>query len=88
MATAPVSEMPGGGPAVVVVPSPAQPLVRASIHKDAIFCGISPLGSHLDDEVKEMIWCNKYIDIWSLLSVDQSTVDRECRVYSEKATER
>lgn len=75
-------------PAVAAAPSAAQPLIRASIHKDGIFCGISLLGSHLDEEVREKIWGNKYIDIWSLLSVDQTTVDRERRVYSDKVTDR
>ncbi|XP_069816781.1 vomeronasal type-2 receptor 26-like [Dendropsophus ebraccatus] len=43
-------------------------------------------GSPLD-EVKKKIWENKYIDIWSLVTVDQHTVDKERKPLSEKAYE-
>lgn len=69
-------------------PLPAPEAARAGIHKDSFFCGISPLGCHLDDATKEKIWGNKYVDIWSLISVDQHTVDRERRVFSEKPADR
>lgn len=70
-----------------VAPTPAVPL-RADIHKEALFCGLSPLGAHLGEETREKIWGNSYVDIWSLVSVDQHTVDRERRVYSEKPVDR
>lgn len=53
-----------------------------SVHEEAFFCGISPLGPHFDEEMKVNIWWNQYIDIWSLMTVDQHTIDRECRVYT------
>lgn len=71
----------------MVATSPAVPL-RADIHKEALFCGLSPLGAHLGEETREKIWGNSYVDIWSLVSVDQHTVDRERRVYSEKPVDR
>lgn len=45
--------------------------------KDTMFCRVSALGSHIDDMVKEKIWSNSYVDMWSLVSVDQHTVDKE-----------
>lgn len=35
--------------------------------KDAMPCGISPLGYHLGTVVKEKIWKGEFIDILSLL---------------------
>lgn len=62
--------------------------VRAGIYKEAFFCGISPLRSHLNDETKEKIWGNKYVDIWSFILVDQHTVDRERQVFSDKPVDK
>lgn len=45
--------------------------------KETMFCGLSPLGSHLDEETWEKIWSNQYIDIWSLVTVEQHTIDKE-----------
>lgn len=65
--------------------SVAQPLAPSSaVHKESVFCGISPLGTHVDTDNKEKIWSNGCVDIWSLVSVDQHTVDREWHVFSEK----
>lgn len=77
-------------PATAGAPPVATPSVpvRAGLHKEALYCGLSPLGSHLDEDTKEKIWGNKYVDIWSLISVDQHTVDRERRAYSERTVDR
>ncbi|CAJ0929866.1 unnamed protein product [Ranitomeya imitator] len=37
-------------------------------------------GTHLDVSVKEQIWANEFIDIWSLVSTEQHSVDKERRV--------
>lgn len=78
----------GSAPAAAAPAPPVGEQVRAGIHKDSFFCGISPLGSHLEDSVREKIWENKYVDIWSLISVDQHTVDRERRVFTEKPADK
>ncbi|KAM4043804.1 uncharacterized protein ACNLHF_014087 [Anomaloglossus baeobatrachus] len=49
------------------------------LYKGGLFCGVPPLGSHLEVQVKELIWANSYVDIWSLISTDQHSVDRERR---------
>ncbi|XP_069605972.1 uncharacterized protein [Ranitomeya imitator] len=56
------------------------PPTRPDIYKDGLFCGVPPLGSHLDIAVKEQIWANEFIDIWSLVSTEQHSVDKERRV--------
>ncbi|XP_075203963.1 uncharacterized protein LOC142310334 isoform X1 [Anomaloglossus baeobatrachus] len=68
--------------------SQSESLTRASVHKEAFFCGISPLGSHLEDDTKAKIWTNQYIDIWSLVSVDQHTIDRERRPNTDRWIDR
>lgn len=45
-----------------------------------MFCRVSPLGAHVSEEVRQKIWDNAYVDIWSLITVDQSTVDKERRM--------
>ncbi|XP_069813242.1 uncharacterized protein [Dendropsophus ebraccatus] len=55
------------------------PRHHAGVHKDVFFCGVSPLGSHVDSDTKDKIWANQYIDIWSLISVEQPSIDRERR---------
>lgn len=52
-----------------------------------MFCGVSPLGAHIDEAVREKIWSNAYVDVWSLVSADQHTIDKERRV-AEKPAER
>lgn len=72
-------------------PSKSGPRVAAVstvVHKKAVFCGISPLGAHVDDETREKIWNNLYVDIWSLFIVDQHTVDREQHIFTEKPLDR
>lgn len=53
--------------------------VMASLYKNNLHCGMGPLGDHVPDDTKQLIWDNKYIDIWSLVTVDQETVDKEWR---------
>lgn len=60
------------------VGSSSHPQVREGVHKEAFFCGISPLGAHLDEEVKAKIWQSLLIDIWSIISVDLHAVDKDC----------
>lgn len=62
--------------------------VRAGVHKEAFFSEISPLGAHLDKEVKDKIWENKHIGIWSLISVNQCMVDKERCFFSDKLADR
>ena len=40
------------------------------------------------EDIKQKIWENKYIDIWSLVSADQHTIDRERKPYTDKSFER
>ncbi|CAJ0965788.1 unnamed protein product, partial [Ranitomeya imitator] len=47
----------------------------------------APIGAHLDSAIKEHIWANDFIDIWSLVSTDQHSVDRERRL-GDKTYER
>lgn len=53
-----------------------------------MFCGLSQLGAHVEEEVKEKIWNNQYVDIWGLLTVDQHTVNKERRVFLERPADR
>ncbi|CAJ0927860.1 unnamed protein product [Ranitomeya imitator] len=63
------------------------PPPRPDVCKDGLFCGVPPLGAHLDSAIKEQIWANDFIDIWSLVSTDQHSVDRERRL-GDKTYER
>lgn len=73
-------------PALEALPIPASQLVKSQAcdHKESLFYGLSPLGSHLDDKMKSKIWENQYVHIWSLDSVDQHTVDNERRPHSDR----
>lgn len=53
-----------------------------------MFCSVSHLGSHIDEAVREKIWSNAYVDIWSLISIDQHTVDKERRVVDPRPVDR
>lgn len=48
--SAPFGVTPSGTASV----NPPEP-PRASIHRDSVFCGVSPLGAHLENDVKEKI---------------------------------
>ncbi|XP_069584840.1 uncharacterized protein [Ranitomeya imitator] len=70
-----------------VGPCRQPPPPRPEVYKDGLFCGVPPLGAHLDSAIKEQIWANDFIDIWSLVSTDQHSIDRERRL-GEKTYER
>lgn len=54
----------------------------------SVCCVIRPMGAHVDEEMKEKIWNNSYMGIWSLVMVDQHTIDRERHIFMEKPTDR
>ncbi|XP_066437364.1 uncharacterized protein [Eleutherodactylus coqui] len=44
---------------------------------DSLFCGVAPLGVGLAEDTIEKIKGGVYVDIWSLLSVEHVSVDKE-----------
>lgn len=68
----------------VVKAPPASLSTGRAVFKEAVFCGISPLGTHLDDETFNKIWNNQYVDIRSLVTVDQHMTNKERRVFSKR----
>lgn len=49
-----------------------------------MFCGVSHLGAHLNADIKEKIWSNQYVDIWSLVTIDQHGVNKKRRLMESK----
>ncbi|XP_075692774.1 uncharacterized protein LOC142660008 [Rhinoderma darwinii] len=58
-------------------PSEKENALASLTFRDSLFCGVAPLGTHLSAEIKDKIWRNEFVDIWSLVSVEQVTVDKE-----------
>lgn len=59
---------------------PKYPPVQTGVYKKSFFCGVSPLGAHVSEDIRQKIWNNAYVEIWSLITVDQPMVDKELRV--------
>ncbi|XP_066439230.1 uncharacterized protein [Eleutherodactylus coqui] len=53
---------------------------------DSLFCGVAPLDAGLENEVVSKIINGNYVDIWSLLSVEHVSVDRER--FTERGSEK
>lgn len=70
------------------IASVASSSIIASVYMEAVFCGLSPLGAQMDEETKDKIWKNKFVDIWSLVTIDQHTLDKKRRVYAECPADR
>lgn len=63
-----LSQFESASPATTKTASTALALVRASIHKEAFFCGISPLDPTWTRIRGRRYGENKYVNIWSLIS--------------------